>query len=144
VQAAKVLGTVTEVAAFTERKEVRTISSSEDARAKVMQEIKALMLGTDSAEDIQANELLEELQADTVTQYDDAQVVDSIDDDHADHAEDAAKYGVLSPNQGEIVGGVCDPLEGGEADLGMGASESYDILTHTNDSIAPQNPREPK
>lgn len=42
VQAAKVLGTVTEVAAFTERKEVRTISSSEDARAKLMAEIREL------------------------------------------------------------------------------------------------------
>jgi hypothetical protein len=41
--AAKVLGTVTEVAAFTERKEVRTISSSEDARAKVMQELRGLI-----------------------------------------------------------------------------------------------------
>ncbi len=42
VQAAKVLGTVTEVAAFTERREVRTISTSEDARAKLMAEIKEL------------------------------------------------------------------------------------------------------
>jgi hypothetical protein len=40
--AAKVLGTVTEVAAFTERKEVRTITSSEDARARIMQELKTL------------------------------------------------------------------------------------------------------
>jgi hypothetical protein len=40
--AAKVLGTVTEVAAFTERKEVRTITSSEDARAKIMAELKTL------------------------------------------------------------------------------------------------------
>jgi phage terminase small subunit len=40
--AAKVLGTVTEVAAFTERKEVRTITSSEDARAKIMAELKQL------------------------------------------------------------------------------------------------------
>jgi hypothetical protein len=150
VQAAKVLGTVTEVAAFTERKEVRTISSSEDARAKVMQEIKALMLGTDSAEDIQANELLAEL-SDTATQYDDAQVVDSIDSDTSDHAESMEKSGVLSPNQGEIVGGVCDPLGGGEADLGGVASESYDILSHSNDSISAsisnasaKNPREPK
>ena len=41
--AAKVLGTVTEVAAFTERKEIRTITSSEDARKKIMGELKALM-----------------------------------------------------------------------------------------------------
>jgi hypothetical protein len=43
IQAAKVLGTVTEVAAFTDRKEVTTITSSEDARAKVMHELRALM-----------------------------------------------------------------------------------------------------
>jgi hypothetical protein len=40
--AAKVLGTVTEVAAFTERKEVRTITSSEDARAAIMAQLKQL------------------------------------------------------------------------------------------------------
>lgn len=64
VAAAKVLGTVTEVAAFTERKEVRTISSSEDARAKIMGELKRLI--HDSATDAtivetQADELLREL-----------------------------------------------------------------------------------
>lgn len=64
VAAAKVLGTVTEVAAFTERKEVRTISSSEDARAKIMGELKRLI--NDSATDAtivetQADELLREL-----------------------------------------------------------------------------------
>ena len=40
--AAKVLGTVTEVAAFTEQKVVRTITSSEDARARIMAELKQL------------------------------------------------------------------------------------------------------
>jgi hypothetical protein len=43
LQAAKILGTVTEVAAFTERKEVRTISSSDDARARVMAELRGLI-----------------------------------------------------------------------------------------------------
>ena len=60
--AAKVLGTVTEVAAFTERKEVRTISSSEDARAKVMSELRGLL--TSNASDatvIDADSLLAEL-----------------------------------------------------------------------------------
>jgi hypothetical protein len=61
VNAAKVLGTVTEVAAFTERKEVRTISSSEDARARIMAELKTLMLNTGDAVDIEANSLIEEL-----------------------------------------------------------------------------------
>jgi hypothetical protein len=43
VQALKTLGTVTEVAAFTERKEVRSITSSNDARAKVMSELRTLL-----------------------------------------------------------------------------------------------------
>jgi len=64
VAAAKVLGTVTEVAAFTERKEVRTITSSEDARAKVMGELKRLMSAnaTDATViDADADSLLTEL-----------------------------------------------------------------------------------
>ena len=40
--AAKVLGTVTEVGAFTTVKEVRTITSSEDARAAIMQQLRQL------------------------------------------------------------------------------------------------------
>ena len=42
IGAAKIAGQITEVAAFTERKEVRTISSSEDARARIMAELKRL------------------------------------------------------------------------------------------------------
>jgi hypothetical protein len=62
--AAKVLGTVTEVAAFTERKEVRTITSSEDARAAIMAQLKAL--SNANAEDAtiidaQADDLMREL-----------------------------------------------------------------------------------
>jgi hypothetical protein len=65
--AAKVLGTVTEVAAFTERKEVRTISSSEDARAKVMQELRALVSGgAEDATVIEADSLMAELAGETV------------------------------------------------------------------------------
>jgi hypothetical protein len=43
VAAAKVLGTVTEVAAFTERKEVTTITNSDDAKARVMKQLRDLM-----------------------------------------------------------------------------------------------------
>ena len=43
VAAAKTLGTVTEVAAFTERKEVRTITSSEDTKAKLMARLRDMM-----------------------------------------------------------------------------------------------------
>jgi hypothetical protein len=110
VQAAKVLGTVTEVAAFTERKEVRTISSSEDARAKVMAEIRALMLGSGDAEDIEAKTLLDELSAsDTDGEYDELQVIDSYGDDQGQEPQSAIKHGVLSPESGEIVGGVSTP-----------------------------------
>lgn len=53
--AAKVLGTVTEVAAFTERKEVTTITSSDDARARVMTQLRDLM--KTEAQDVDAVEL---------------------------------------------------------------------------------------
>lgn len=52
VQAAKVAGQITEVGLYTERKEVRTITSSEDARAKIMAELK--QLANSEAEDVQA------------------------------------------------------------------------------------------
>jgi hypothetical protein len=147
VQAAKVLGTVTEVAAFTERKEVRTISTSEDARAKVMEEIRALMLGTDEAEDIQANELLEELSADTGAGYEDTQPVDFIDSDTSDTAESEGKDGFLPTDDPQIVGGVCGVLGGGQGDLGDGVLDSYDILSHSNDatldSIPPNDANSP-
>ena len=71
VQAAKVLGTVTEVAAFTERKEVRTISSSVDVKARVMDELKRLMIV--DVEDVTAREadsLLAELVAQPVESSD--------------------------------------------------------------------------
>jgi hypothetical protein len=43
VQALKTLGTVTEVAAFTERREQKIITSSDDARARVMQELRGIL-----------------------------------------------------------------------------------------------------
>jgi hypothetical protein len=62
VQALKTIGTITEVAAFTERKEVRTISSSEDARARVMSELRGLLTsGATDATVIEADSLLAEL-----------------------------------------------------------------------------------
>jgi predicted nucleic acid-binding protein len=63
VNAAKVLGTVQEVAAFRELKEVRTITSSDDTRARIMQELRSLMLNTGEAVDIEALSLLDELQS---------------------------------------------------------------------------------
>jgi len=66
--AAKVLGTVTEVAAFTELKTVTTITSSEDARARVMMQLRDMMKSsaTDAVE-IEADSLLRELTTDPDT-----------------------------------------------------------------------------
>jgi len=66
VQAAKVAGQITEVGLYTERKEVRTITSSEDARAKIMAEL--MQLTNAEAEDAhvidaQADSLLAELES---------------------------------------------------------------------------------
>lgn len=55
VQAAKVLGTVTEVAAFTERREVTHIKTSADAKAQLLQRLRELM--TVSATDVDAREV---------------------------------------------------------------------------------------
>ena len=55
IQAAKVLGTVTEVAAFTERREVTHVKSSADAKAQLMQRLRDLM--TSGATDVDAREV---------------------------------------------------------------------------------------
>ena len=68
--AAKVLGTVTEVAAFTERKEITTITSSEDARARVMMQLRDMMkLNASDAVEIEADSLLKELAGDPTTPH---------------------------------------------------------------------------
>lgn len=62
VAAAKTLGTVTEVAAFTERKETRVITSSEDTKAKLLAKLRDMMkAGAVDAEIIDTTSLLEEL-----------------------------------------------------------------------------------
>lgn len=62
VAAAKTLGTVTEVAAFTERKETRIITSSEDAKAKLLAKLRDMMKASATdATIIDADSLLMEL-----------------------------------------------------------------------------------
>jgi len=68
LQAVKVLGGVTEVAAFTERKETRVITSSTDARESIMAELRALSNADAIDVESEAADLLGELknaQADT-------------------------------------------------------------------------------
>ncbi len=82
INAAKVLGTVTEVAAFTERKEVRTISSSEDARARVMQELRALVSnGAEDATVIEADSLLQELTGEPADKFNASPAVETAEPD---------------------------------------------------------------
>jgi hypothetical protein len=69
VQAAKVAGQITEVAAFTERKEVRTITSSEDARAKIMAELKQLTSA--DVQDVTVNDDADSLLAELAISVDD-------------------------------------------------------------------------
>jgi phage terminase small subunit len=64
IQAAKVLGQVTEVAAFTERKEITHIKDSGAIRSQILDQLKSMMLASSDVQDIDANELLQELTAD--------------------------------------------------------------------------------
>jgi hypothetical protein len=61
IQAAKVLGTVTEVAAFTERKQITTINDSAQMRERILQELKSIALQSDDVMDVDASALLTEL-----------------------------------------------------------------------------------
>jgi hypothetical protein len=88
VTAAKVLGTVTEVAAFTERKEITTISGSDAIKSQIMDQLKTLMIGSGSQDvtDVDAVDLLAELSA-TDPIDDDDLITDRVpfdDDDPAD------------------------------------------------------------
>jgi hypothetical protein len=66
VQASKVLGTVTEVSAFTERREVRHIRSSEDTKAKIMGQLREMLnAGAEDVTFVEADTLLRELAGDT-------------------------------------------------------------------------------
>ena len=62
IKALQLLGTVAEVGAFVELKQVRTITSSDDARARVMSELRGLLTsGATDATVIEADSLLQEL-----------------------------------------------------------------------------------
>lgn len=64
VQAAKVLGTVTEVAAFTERKEVTHIKTAQDAKGAILERLREVMKASATdAQVIDAESLLSELTA---------------------------------------------------------------------------------
>jgi hypothetical protein len=64
IQAAKVLGSVTEVAAFTERKEITHVKDSGEIRAQIMSQLKTMMLSADNVQDVDADSLLAEIAGD--------------------------------------------------------------------------------
>lgn len=64
ITAAKILGQVTEVAAFTERKEITHVQDSGAIRSQILDQLKSMMLGTNDAQDVDATELLAELAED--------------------------------------------------------------------------------
>jgi hypothetical protein len=66
VASAKVLGTVTEVSAFTERRETTIIRSSDNAKAELLKQIRTMFSGNvTDIETIDPNELLAELATDS-------------------------------------------------------------------------------
>ena len=118
VQALRTIGTITEVSAFTERKEVRTISSSETAKASILAQLQTLMQGeiTDvTSRD--AESLLAELNASNVETLPDDQVetlphgndahVETLPDDSATDVETLPDGDPT--HRGETAGGFGSP-----------------------------------
>jgi len=88
VQAAKVAGQITEVGLYTERKEVRTITSSEDARAKIMAELRQLTASDVedvTAIDADADSLLAELAMGEPVEGDEEEKIEAVRDYLNDH-----------------------------------------------------------
>jgi hypothetical protein len=61
IQAAKILGQVTEVSAFTTRSEVTVVQDSGAIRSQILDQLKSMMLSSDDAVDVDASDLLTEL-----------------------------------------------------------------------------------
>jgi hypothetical protein len=63
VAAVRVLGSVVGVDAYRETKRIETVKDSSEIREQILGQLKTMMLGTDSAVDVDANDLLSELTA---------------------------------------------------------------------------------
>ena len=66
VAAAKVLGSVTEVAAFTDRKEITHVRDSSDIREQIMARLKDVILDASDAETVDADALLNEISGESI------------------------------------------------------------------------------
>ena len=111
VQALRTIGTVTEVSAFTERKEVRTISSSESAKASILAQLQTLMQGeiTDvTSRD--AESLLNELKSPHLVTLPDSQAATDVETLPDDSATDVETLPDADPtHRGETAGGFGSP-----------------------------------
>ena len=63
VQAVKTLGTVVGVDMFRETKRIETVKDSDQIKDQIMQQLKTMMLSSDDAQEVDANDLLSELTA---------------------------------------------------------------------------------
>ena len=63
VSAVKTLGVISGVDMFRETKRIETVKDSDEIREQILGQLKTMMLGTDSAVDVDANDLLSELTA---------------------------------------------------------------------------------
>jgi hypothetical protein len=85
VASAKVLGTVTEVAAFTERKEISHVQNSDAIKDQIMNQLKTMMLDTSDAVTVDATDLLAELVGEPdKTRANPSESGDDCDSDNAD------------------------------------------------------------
>ena len=137
IQAAKVLGQVTEVAAFTDRKEIVSINGSATIKAKIMAELKAILLG--SGQDITDivgidNSLIDELNS---------KVVESIDLSPEELVESGKSDEYLDNMEGTIP----QPPRTEESEavsmehiIPLKQSDSFSITDKQSDSNSPEHP----
>ena len=85
VQAAKVLGSVTEIAAFTERKEITHVESSAALREQIMQQLKTVILDTDNAETVDAESLLADIAGEKMSEDGDPTAIPCPDSENEPH-----------------------------------------------------------
>ena len=64
VSAVKTLGVISGVDMFRETKRIETVKDSDEIKSQIMQQLKTMMLGSDSAQEVDATDLLSELAGD--------------------------------------------------------------------------------
>ena len=64
VSAVKTLGVISGVDMFRETKRIETVKDSDEIKSQIMQQLKTMMLGSDSAQEVDATDLLSELSGD--------------------------------------------------------------------------------